>query len=187
MRKGLVVQLRGPLARAVLLAPRLRALATVEAATSGEMQTKFSQETRGMLEYGNLNIFFGGLERLVGSPHPKVRAMMEDEHTKRGDSAKEFTTSNYEVHTTSAIEWAFVATPDEPPSEGWPVEAKIRAALGGGDGAELAAIRASGAQPRRPLQRRRPGRRPWQSASASCAGPRPRGRSGAGWPRHGTR
>jgi len=33
------------------LAPRLRALATVEAATSGEMQTKFSQECRGMLEY----------------------------------------------------------------------------------------------------------------------------------------
>ena len=38
----------GPLAAA--LAPRLRALATTEAATSGEVRTKFSQEARGMLE-----------------------------------------------------------------------------------------------------------------------------------------
>jgi hypothetical protein len=44
----------GPLV--ALLAPRLRALATVEAATGGEMQDKFSQETRGMLEYGNLKV-----------------------------------------------------------------------------------------------------------------------------------
>ena len=63
------------------LAPRLRALATVEASTSGEMQAKFSQECRGMLEYGSLSVFFGGLEGLVGSPNPKVMAAMTEEHS----------------------------------------------------------------------------------------------------------
>ena len=129
------------------LAPRLRALATVEAATSGEMQTKFSQECRGMLEYGSLSVFFGGLEGLVGSPNPKVMAAMTEEHSARGDSTRDFTTSNYDLRTTSALEWAFVATPDAPPDGGWPVEEKIRAALDGGEGADLEAIRASGAQP----------------------------------------
>ena len=129
------------------LAPRLRALATVEASTSGEMQAKFSQECRGMLEYGSLSVFFGGLEGLVGSPNPKVMAAMTEEHSARGDSTRDFTTSNYDLRTTSAVEWAFVATPDKPPAGGWPVEKKIRAALDGGEGADLEAIRASGAQP----------------------------------------
>ena len=138
----------GPLV--ALLAPRLRALATDEAATSGEMQDKFSQDTRGMLEYGNLNVFFGGLEALVGSPNPNIRKMMADEHTDRGDSAREFTTSNYDLRTTSATEWAFVATPNEPPEGGWPIEEKIRAALAGKEGADLEGIRKAGAQHRQP-------------------------------------
>ena len=129
------------------LAPRLRALATVEAATSGEMQTKFSQECRGMLEYGSLSVFFGGLEGLVGSPNPMVMEAMAGEHSARSDSERDFTTSNYDLRTTSAVEWAFVATPDKPPEGGWPVEKKIRTALDGGEGADLEAIRASGAQP----------------------------------------
>ena len=129
------------------LAPRLRALATVEAATSGEMQTKFSQECRGMLEYGSLSVFFGGLEGLVGSPNPMVMEAMAGEHSARSDSTRDFTTSNYDLRTTSAVEWAFVATPDQPPEGGWPVEKKIRTALDGGEGADLEAIRASGAQP----------------------------------------
>ena len=129
------------------LAPRLRALATVEASTSGEMQAKFSQECRGMLEYGSLSVFFGGLEGLVGSPNPMVMEAMAGEHSARSDSERDFTTSNYGLRTTSAVEWAFVATPDKPPAGGWPVEEKIRAALAGGEGADLEAIRASGAQP----------------------------------------
>ena len=129
------------------LSPLLLALATVREATSGEMQTKFSQDTHGMLEYGSLSVFFGGLEALVGSPSPKVMATMVEEHSARSDSELEFTTSNYDLRTTSAVEMAFVATPDAPPAGGWPVEGKIRAALGGNAGADYEAIRASGAQP----------------------------------------
>ena len=132
------------------LAPRLRELATVEAATTAEMQTKFSQEARGMLQYSSLSAFFGGLERLVGSPDPNIKVRMADEHAARGDSSRPFTTGNYGVTTTSATEWAFVATPDAPPAAGWPTEEKIRAALAGDGGADLAALLASGAQHRQP-------------------------------------
>ncbi len=68
---------------------------------------------------------------------------MADEHTSRGDSTREFTTSNYDLHTSSAVEWAFVATPDAPPPGGWPVEEKLRAALAGTERADLAAVRSS--------------------------------------------
>ena len=90
------------------------------------MQDKFSQETRGILEYGNLNVFFGGLEAIVGSPSPNIRKMMADEHTDLGDSAREFTTSNYGLRTTSATEWAFVATSNEPPESDDPHTRRAR-------------------------------------------------------------
>ena len=132
------------------LAPRLQALAKGEAATVGEMQDKFSQDARGFLEYGSLNVFFGGLEGQVGSPSPKVWQMMAEEHTNRGDSNCTFSTSNYSLTSTSSIEYKFVAEPDAPPSEGWPVEDKIRRAEIGDEGADYDAIRASGAKMRQP-------------------------------------
>ena len=133
------------------LAPRLEGLATFEAATAGEMQSKFSQDVRGFLEYGSLNVFFGGLEGQVGSPSPKVWEMMAQEHLNRADSTCTFTTSNYSLTTYSAIEYKFVAEPDAPPPEGWPVEEKIRRADIGDEGADYDAIRASGAKMRQPL------------------------------------
>ena len=65
------------------------------------------------MSFGSLDLFFGGLEALVGSPHPNVKEMMGDEHTSRGDSGREFTTGNYGVRTTSAIEYQFVVAPDK--------------------------------------------------------------------------
>ena len=58
-----------------------------EAAASGEMQDKFSQDARGMLEYGNLKVFFRGLEGLVGSPNPNVMAAMAEEDAALGQSS----------------------------------------------------------------------------------------------------
>ena len=132
------------------LAPRLQGLAKGEAVTVGEMQDKFSQDARGFLEYGSLNVFFGGLEAQVGSPSPKVWQMMAEEHTNRGDSNCTFTTINYSLTTNSSIEYKFVAEPDAPPPEGWPVEEKIRRAELGDEGADYDAIRASGAKRREP-------------------------------------
>ena len=123
--------LRPPIAAALdLLVPALtqglKELTTAEAVTLGEMQDKFSQDTKGILEYGSLNSFYGGLEAQVGSPSPKVKEMMAEEHTARGDSKATLFSKNYEVDTTPAIEWRFVAEPDAPPPGGW----RLRCAAG---------------------------------------------------------
>ena len=145
--------LRPPIAAALdLLVPALtqglKELTTAEAVTLGEMQDKFSQDTKGILEYGSLNSFYGGLEAKIGSPSPKVMEMMAEEHTARGDSTRIFTPRNYDLSTSPTIEWKFVDTPDEPPAGGWPIEKKIRLAHDGEVGAEFEAIRASGAKHR---------------------------------------
>ena len=67
-------------ALAEALAPKIRELLT-PGFDGGDLQSKFSQDTRGMLKYGNLSTFFGGLEGSVGSPDPKVLKAMEEEHT----------------------------------------------------------------------------------------------------------
>ena len=150
---GRLVTAAGSLAK--LLAPRLRQLAMTAEATSAELQAKFSQDTHGMLEYGSLSTFFGGLEGLVGTPSHSVMSTMGEEHTARPDSKLEILTSNYGLRTTSIIEWGFVATPGSPPAGGFPVEEKIRNARASVDGvglsADLAALLSSGAQPRQPM------------------------------------
>ena len=62
----------------------------------------------GLLQYSSLSSFFGGLEALVGTPNPKVREFMAKEHLEQSDSKLEFKASNYDICTTSAVEWAFV-------------------------------------------------------------------------------
>ena len=100
-------------------------LSTVQASTGAELQGKFLQDGAGTLSYSGLSTFFRGLEGIVGAPEPKVHDAMEKEHTACGDSHDEFTTGNYKVTTSSAIEWAFVATPDQPPPNGWPIEQRL--------------------------------------------------------------
>ena len=57
--------------------------------------------------------------------HRQVLEAMEAEHVNRFDSNREFTPSNYEITTTSAIEWKFSASPENPPAGGFPKEQKI--------------------------------------------------------------
>ena len=133
------------------LAPLLKDLTKKKVATVGEMQDKFSQDTKGMLEYGSLNEFYGGLEGKVGSPNPKVRATMAEEHTNRGDSTRMFKPNNYDVLTCPDLEWKFTTSPDTPPEGGWPEEEKIRRAHDGAEGADMDAIRSSGAKMRKPM------------------------------------
>ena len=131
-------------------------LTAAPAATAAELHAKFLQDGAGTLTYSDLSTFFRGLEGRIGAPDPKVIAAMEAEHTARGDSANPFTTGNYAVTTTSLIEWAFVATPEAMPDDGWPVEeALAAAALGPSPGREAsnanAALLASSASMREPL------------------------------------
>uniref|UniRef100_A0A7S2D976 Uncharacterized protein n=1 Tax=Haptolina brevifila TaxID=156173 RepID=A0A7S2D976_9EUKA len=104
-------------------------LASARAATGAELQDKFLLDGAKLMNYdkAGLNSFFGGLERKIGVPNPKVRQGMQSEHTQRSDSPHEFSTSNYGVTTTSATEWAFVAEPDA--SRAWPTEVKLLLSL----------------------------------------------------------
>ena len=115
-------------ALAKVLLPALQKLAEAPAATGGELNVqhgKFVQEGKAFsMQYADLSTFFGGLEKKIGPPDPKVREAMEAEHTKRADSHEEFTTGNYGVTTTPEQEWWFVADPER---DGvvWPVEEKL--------------------------------------------------------------
>ena len=55
----------------------------------------------------------------------QVFEAMEAEHINRSDSDRKFTTNNYELTTTSSIEWKFSAAPESPPEGGFPREQKI--------------------------------------------------------------
>ena len=104
----------------------LRKLASSDIVTAEQMQEKFLQDKAGLLSYGGLSTFFGGLEAKIGSPNPSVHDAMAREHTAEGgDRHEEYVTGNYGVATTSAIEWAFVVTPEIQPDGGWPVETKL--------------------------------------------------------------
>ena len=45
-----------------------------------------------MGRYGGLNVFFGGLEGMVGSPNAAIAEAMAFEHTELADSNVEFMT-----------------------------------------------------------------------------------------------
>jgi hypothetical protein len=65
-----------------------------DAATSDEVHSKFA----GAIEmaYTGLDTFFGGLEGVVGPPHPKLYDAMTNEHTRGPgtESTDEFVTGN---------------------------------------------------------------------------------------------
>ena len=84
-----------------------------------------------MLEYGSLSVFYGGLEAIVGSPNPKVEESMDNEHKEQSDSGREFTTGNYGVCTTSAVEWAFVTQQAGSTSSWWCLCARAGLYCGG--------------------------------------------------------
>ena len=88
------------------------------------MQEKFLQDGARLLNYSGLEAFFGGLERIVGSPKPNVIEAMAADHCESVDSKEDFTANNYEVTTTSEMEWRFVAEPDHA-NGAFPEERKI--------------------------------------------------------------
>ena len=52
------------------------------------------------------------LERLLGPPSPNLLEAMRRDHCASADSFIYFQSPNYDVSTTSQIEWLFVADPD---------------------------------------------------------------------------
>ena len=77
-----------------------------------------------MLTYGPPRLFFATLRQAVGSPATDGLAAMTREHTARRDSDVQFTAPNYDITTTSKLEWYLVAEPEraliELGIEDWP-------------------------------------------------------------------
>eukprot|EP00039_Didymoeca_costata_P000268 m.44904 g.44904 ORF g.44904 m.44904 type:complete len:978 (+) comp10159_c0_seq1:184-3117(+) len=92
---------------------------------SGLNKAKYSMSSLAVAEFGGVEAFYGGLDSLIGPPHPDLAAELYAEHNnvtneaEFGCSMKEFTAHNFKTHTTPAIEFAFV------------VEAKIPVSTGG--------------------------------------------------------
>jgi len=91
------------------LFPALVELADVGPAQGGELQSKFAGAIE--LSYSGLEALYGGLEGRIGEPQAAVFETMLSEHQKRADSTCEFTTVNYGICTTSALEWHYVVEP----------------------------------------------------------------------------
>ena len=68
-----------------------------------------------VLSYGEVSSFYGGLVRRVGRPHGMsglCSSRMEHEHCTWAPAASErFTAGNYNIVTTTTIEWTFVTDP----------------------------------------------------------------------------
>lgn len=117
-------------------------LAQQRAGTARELQSKFAEDGAFTLSFGGMDTFFGGLEKLLGSPSSNLVEAMKREHCGMLDSELWFTTPNYSVETTSQIEWYFVADPDnglaflqqapyyQGKLSGWPAEADMMDAEG---------------------------------------------------------
>ena len=128
----------------------LQTLCRARAATAKQLVNKFRSEDKAReMQFGSLSTYLQGLEALIGQPSPNFVEAMAREHCQEVDSTALFTTSNYEMTTTSATEWWFVYDPDEGLQvlgiNGWPVEQKLLAAKARGQ--ELA-----GAEVRKPVQ-----------------------------------
>lgn len=91
--------------------PALRELAATPPSSDGsDLQSKFAGGIQ--LSYASLDTFYSGLEGRIGEPQPNVFETMLAEHRKRADSHVDFVTGNYGIKTTSALEWAFVVSPE---------------------------------------------------------------------------
>jgi hypothetical protein len=75
--------------------------------------SKFALDGAFVGQFATLDDFYKGPEELIGTPNPKIMQGMQAEHCLRGNSQREFTTGNYNVTTTPAIEWEFVMEPKE--------------------------------------------------------------------------
>ena len=78
----------------------MRRLVQSTATSGAALHAKFIAEGETFkLSYGGLEVFFGGLESLIGPPNPNLKDAMEREHCHSADSTQLFRTSNYGIDT----------------------------------------------------------------------------------------
>jgi hypothetical protein len=80
-------------------------------AVQEHINSKFALDGAFVGKFATLDDFYKGPEGIIGTPNPKILPGMEAEHCLRGNSKTIFTTGNYNLATTPAMEWEFVVTP----------------------------------------------------------------------------
>ena len=104
-----------------------------EAATGAELNHKFHVDGAGFeMSFGSLELFFGGLEGIIGPPRLIKGSLIEamrQEHTLEKDSQVSFKSSNG-VSTTSETEWEFVHEPDMTEQKVYPERGEFRTPSG---------------------------------------------------------
>ena len=82
-------------------------------ASGAALNEKFKQEAHFCMQFASIEVFYGGLEKLIGPPQMMegtIRKTMEFEHCQQLDSYEKFDTSNGAT-SFSAVEWEFVLLP----------------------------------------------------------------------------
>merc|ERR1740121_941880 len=107
----------------------LQVLKDASVASAEDWSGKFTRDIIFTMALGGLNVFYGGLEALIGSPSARVMEAMVHEHYEEKDSSTEFTTGNYGATTTPKTEWLFAASPGGVPNQvsvhQWPRPAEL--------------------------------------------------------------
>ena len=86
------------------------------------LSPRLSSPLAHALQYGRLEVFFSGLEGLLGPPSMRVLEGIEREFCAAADAAEVFTTSNG-MTTTSETEFEFVVAPQ--PGKAYPERADV--------------------------------------------------------------
>jgi len=108
-------------------------LVQARACTSTELISKFVDEDDAFeLKMGDMETFHQGLDGLIGLPSPNFLEAMYREHCMAQDSSLPFTTGNYQITTTSTVEYYLVVFPETGLETlnlvSWPMEQDLRAA-----------------------------------------------------------
>lgn len=93
-----------------------------KASSGAALHSKFMAEASFSLSFGSLDLFYKGLEGLIGAPRtskdpkkggrPSLLNTMCSEHCSLPDAHVPFSTSNGMDGATSAMEWEFVLSPN---------------------------------------------------------------------------
>jgi hypothetical protein len=76
--------------------------------------SKYSMDSSAYIgDFASLEHFYDGPDNLIGYPNPEVEKGCHLEHCNRKNAYVTFTSSNYGITTYPALEWEFVASPQE--------------------------------------------------------------------------
>jgi Ca2+-binding EF-hand superfamily protein len=102
-----------------LLPHLLRAgIKKLQSGPSGESEaeqminTKFAMDGAYLGRFASLDDFYNGPEAQIGTPNARIWEGAEKEHKSRSNAKRKFTSNNYNIETSPALEWEFVVEPE---------------------------------------------------------------------------